>query len=86
MDILTSRMEVGVAFVEFRTIVVAIHVSLGKPLTQFQVSPAHFYIETGLWVWLLQFRATTHAPQERPRAYGPTMGRSTGPLQIKHSD
>ena len=48
MNILTSLMEVGIGFVGFATIVVAIQMSLGKPLTQFQVLLTHFYIEVGL--------------------------------------
>lgn len=48
MNILTSLMEVGIGFVGFATIVVAIQMSLGKSLTQFQVLLTHFYIETGL--------------------------------------
>lgn len=48
MNILTSMMEVGIGFVGFATIVVAIQMSLGKPLTKFQVLLTHFYIETGL--------------------------------------
>ncbi len=48
MNILTSIMEVGIGFVGFATIVVAIQMSLGKPLTEFQVLLTHFYIEVGL--------------------------------------
>ncbi len=48
MNILISLMEVGIGFVGFATIVVAIQMSLGKPLTEFQVLLTHFYIEVGL--------------------------------------
>ena len=48
MNILTSLMEVGIGFIGFATIVVAIQMSLGKSLTKFEVLLTHFYIETGL--------------------------------------
>jgi len=48
MNILTSLMEVGIAFVGFATIVVAIQMSLGKSLTKLQVLLTHFYVEVGL--------------------------------------
>lgn len=48
MNILTSLMEVGIGFVGFATIVVAIQMSLGKSLTEFQVLLTHYYIEVGL--------------------------------------
>ncbi len=48
MTILTSLMEVGIGFIGFATIVVAIQMSLGKSLTKYEVLLTHFYIETGL--------------------------------------
>jgi hypothetical protein len=48
MNILTSLMEVGIGFIGFATIVVAIQMSMGKPLTKYEVLLTHFYIETGL--------------------------------------
>ncbi len=48
MNVLISLMEVGIGFVGFATIVVAIQMSLGKSLTKFQVLLTQFYIEFGL--------------------------------------